>query len=413
MSGRGTMREVTETAATTSADRSAVISLGLLGALAFLVSADARVMDPLLPVIAADFRTSIAGAGLVVTGYTIPYGLFQLLYGPLGDRAGKLRVMGAALAVFAVGTAACGLASSLPLLVFLRFLTGMTAAAIIPLTLAYIGDNYPYRDRQAAIGRYLTAIALGQILGTSLGGTVADVISWRSIFLAYGLASLALAAVFWRATRTESTTDPLTPTARGPLISVLPYRRLLRQPMPRRVLAAVFVEGFCFSGGFVYLGASLRDRFDLAYAAIGAILAGFGVGALIYSRAVPHLLGRLGERGLVLLGGSLVGTCLIGLATIDGWLPAIPLVVVTGIGFYAIHGTLQTKATELAPGARGTAVSAFAFCLFVGQGLGAAAFGRLVERTGYDTAFVVSGLTVAALAAVFATRVLRPSSVMT
>jgi predicted MFS family arabinose efflux permease len=408
VSERGTTAEAA-TLPNETAGRRDLVSLGLLGALAFVVTADARVVDPLLPVIADDFTTSIATAGLAVSAYTIPYGLFQLFYGPLGDRAGKLRVMGAAAAVFAIGTAACGLAPSLPFLVLLRFLTGMTAAAIIPLSLAYIGDNYPYSDRQAAIGRYLTAIALGQILGTSLGGTVADILSWRLIFLTYGLASLALAAIFWRATRPFATLDAKGAAARGPLISLTPYRRLLQKPMARRVLATVFIEGFCFYGGFVYVGASLRDRFDLAYAAIGAILAGFGIGGLIYSRTIRYLLRRLGEPGLVLLGGSLVSTCMLALAVIGSWQLAIPLVILTGIGFYALHGTLQTKATELSPGARGTAVSAFAFCLFVGQGLGAATFGRLVDQSGYAPAFVVSGFAVAILAAIFALRVLTPA----
>jgi predicted MFS family arabinose efflux permease len=112
----------------------------------------------------------------------------------------------------------------------------------------------------------------------------------------------------------------------------------------------------------------------------------------------------------VLLGGSLMCGCLLALAAIRDWPPAIPLVIVTGIGFYAVHGTLQTKATELAPGARGTAVSAFAFCLFVGQGLGAAFFGAFVDRAGYPAGFVLSGAAVIVLATVFATRVLRPAS---
>jgi predicted MFS family arabinose efflux permease len=183
--------------------------------------------------------------------------------------------------------------------------------------------------------------------------------------------------------------------------------------MARWVLATVFIEGFCFNGAFVYVGASLRDRFDLAYAAIGAILAGYGVGGLIYSRAVRRLLGKLGERGLVLMGGALIGICLIGLATIESWQPAIPLVIVTGIGFFGLHGTLQTKATELSPGARGTAVSAFAFCLFLGQGLGAAAFGQIIDMTSYEVAFSISAITVATLAAVFAVRVLRPTRLAT
>ena len=57
------------------------------------------------------------------------------------------------------------------------------------------------------------------------------------------------------------------------------------------------------------------------------------------------------------------------------WIGIIIAVVAIGVGYYSFHGTLQTKATELSPTARGTAVALFAFSLFLGQGLGAAAMG--------------------------------------
>ena len=68
-----------------------------------MVSLDARVVAPLLPAIATDFETSIARAGYVVSGYLLPYGLFQLAYGPLADRFGKVRVSVYAMAAFSLG----------------------------------------------------------------------------------------------------------------------------------------------------------------------------------------------------------------------------------------------------------------------------------------------------------------------
>jgi MFS family permease len=146
------------------------VSRGVLGAAAFMVIADARVIDPLLHMIADDFKTGVGSAAVIVSAYTLPYGLFQLFYGPLGDRIGKLRVMTIAMGAFAVGTAMCAVVPNIVVLTLLRFLTGMIAAAVIPLSLAYIGDNFPYEERQAALGRYLGALVLGQILGGSLGG---------------------------------------------------------------------------------------------------------------------------------------------------------------------------------------------------------------------------------------------------
>src|SRR5947207_8377680 len=120
----------------------APVSLLLLGAAAFVVTADIRVVNPLLRVIASEFGADVGDTGWIVTAYTVPYGLFQLLYGPLGDRLGKLRVMTVTLALFAVGTAACGLAPGLATLALLRFLTGAAAAAMIPLALSPIGHGF-------------------------------------------------------------------------------------------------------------------------------------------------------------------------------------------------------------------------------------------------------------------------------
>ena len=74
-------------------------SLLVLGTAAFLVQADSRVVDPLLKLIAGDFQVTKEAASIALTLYAFAYGLFQLVYGPLGDRIGKLKVMAGALAL--------------------------------------------------------------------------------------------------------------------------------------------------------------------------------------------------------------------------------------------------------------------------------------------------------------------------
>ena len=88
-------------------------SLLVLGMAAFMVQADARVIDPLLHVVSTDFHTTPPSAAILISSYALPYGLFQLFYGPLGDRIGKLRVMAACLTVFAFGTFACAFVPNL------------------------------------------------------------------------------------------------------------------------------------------------------------------------------------------------------------------------------------------------------------------------------------------------------------
>jgi predicted MFS family arabinose efflux permease len=254
------------------------ISLLLLGAVSFMVMADMKAIDPLLRVIANEFGSSVGSTAAIVSAYTIPYGLFQLVYGPLGDRIGKLKVMTGAIGLFAIGTILCGFAPTLPWLILLRFLTGVFAAAIILLSLAYLGDSYPYAERQTAIGRYLSALMLGQVFSSTLGGIFAQYLGWREIFLLFG--GIAVTILLWKFTHKI----PVQQTATRPTGAAIlkPYLQLMAQPTVQIVITAVFIEGGFLFGSFAYMGAFISDRYQLPYLTIGLLLSGFGIGGLLY-----------------------------------------------------------------------------------------------------------------------------------
>ena len=121
--------------------------LPFLIALGFLVQVDVRMMTPLLPAIAQSLGTSVAAMGLAMTLYMLPYGLCQFFYGPLGDRLGAIRVVRWAAIGFGIGTLLTGQAQHVAWLGAVRFVTGVFAAAVIPLTFAYIGETVPYAKR--------------------------------------------------------------------------------------------------------------------------------------------------------------------------------------------------------------------------------------------------------------------------
>lgn len=388
----------------TTPQKPAAFSLALLGCTGFIVVADQRIINPLLPILAHEFHTDIGSAGSIVTAYTIPYGLFQLFYGPLGDRIGKERVMVAAMGTFAIGTVACAFAQSLVVLDLLRFATGAVAAAIFPLALAYVGDHFVYAERQRAVSSLLGAAALGTIMSTSMGGIVADFLTWRAIFCAYGLISLAVFILLWRASRTA---HEILRAPDGQRWSLKPYLRLIATPGPRLILLGVFAEGLFFFGAFAYLGAYLRDRFQLLYVIIGLILATYGIGNLLFSRTSRWLVRLLGERVEILIGGLTLSATLIGVAFLQNWPLFIPLLVLMGFGYGLIHTTLQTKATELTPNSRGTAVSLFAFSFFIGQGLGASFLGAVLTDTSYQWMFLIAGAPITLLALWLAWRLPR------
>ena len=200
----------------TVAARTDRASLVVLGAAAFMVQADARVIDPLLHAVATDFHTTPPAAAIIISSYALPYGLFQLLYGPIGDRVGKLRVMAACLAVFSVGTFACAFVPNIPVFAILRFLTGVVAAAVIPMSLGYIGDKVPYQDRQIALGRFMSALMIGQIAGSSLGGLFGQYLGWRYVFVVLGVCALGVSILLAReGTRHREPVNPERPLGRA------------------------------------------------------------------------------------------------------------------------------------------------------------------------------------------------------
>ena len=403
-------------------------SLLVLGMAAFMVQAEARVIDPLLHVIARDFHITPPAAAIVISSYALPYGLFQLLYGPIGDRLGKIRVMTACLAVFSFGTFACAFVPSIPVFAALRFATGVAAAAVIPMSLGYIGDKFPYGDRQIALGRFMSALMIGQIVGSTLGGVFGQYLGWRYVFVVFGAVALGVSGMLAREGRRypeerATTVRPLglailTVPLGGSLIFVgllgvlssifslaceaagagllvyalaTQYGGLLTLPTAPLVLGTVMIEGLFVFGGLSYLASSLTDRFGINYAYAGLMVAGFGCGGLIYSASVKNLVTGAGELGVLLIGGTLLGVGFVSIGLMPSWHWFIPSVVVLGMGYYTMHGTLQTRATELAPQARGTAISLFAFFFFLGQAAGPQLLGSVLKSRGYPAAFIVAG----------------------
>lgn len=365
----------------------------LLSAAGFIAVGIFRLSDPLLPNIADDFGTSVGGVGITLTAFTLGYALFQLAHGPLGDRLGKLRVITAALGLASLATVACAWADSITGLAALRFAAGMTAGAVTPLGMAHIGDTVAYDARQVTLARFFMAAIIGQMMAASIAGLFAEHFGWRSGFLAFGIAGLAVTACLWpvaaKAPRAE-------PHGAGRRVT---FAALLRDRPARILLGSAFLQG-CFIGGAVpYVGAYLRHDFGLDYATIGLVLISYGLGCLVYSVNVRRLMHGLGERGLVIAGGVLV---IAGYAVMMGagaWQHALPALVLVGLGFFCVQGVLQLKATEIAPQARGTALSSFVFSLFFGQGVGVFALGYLVDGPGYRVMFAAAAGAVALLTA--------------
>jgi predicted MFS family arabinose efflux permease len=379
-------------------------AIALLALAGFSGQAMVRASDSLLPQIAADIGTTIGAASIVVTAYAVTHGTVQLIIGPIGDRFGKFNSVAVACALSALTVLACGLAQSLTMLAIARIATALTAGWIIPLGMAFVGDVVPYDRRQQVLGRYLTGQISGQLFGQAAGGIIGDWLGWRAVFFVLA-AIFALAAIaLFRELAINPSTRPVMPAEERSRGFVADYSVVLSNAWARTVLFAAVVEAALMWGAFAYVGADLYLRFGLSFTLIGLIVAAFGIGGLIYAGLVPRLVGRFGQTGLATLGGLLVGAAYLALAFAPAWWIAPLAVVAVGLGFYMLHNTMQTNATQMAPQARGTAVALFSSALYVGQSLGVAAGSVLIDRAGGPAIFFIAALLLPVLGFWFAAR---------
>jgi predicted MFS family arabinose efflux permease len=112
---------------------------------------------------------------------------------------------------------------------------------------------------------------------------------------------------------------------------------------------------------------------------------------MLYMAVARRLIPRLGERGLALMGVSILGVSVIVLALTPWWALALPASWMAGFGFFMFHNTMQTNATQMAASARGTGVSMFALALFMGQSVGVLVAAALLERIGSAMVMLLGG----------------------
>lgn len=356
-------------------------AVDLLAIASFFSGAALRICDGLLPRLAADFAITPGTAGQVVLTFSVAYGISQLLFGPLGDRYGKARVICAALAGSALGALACALAPGFEALVRLRVLWGIAAAGVIPLAIAWIGDAVPYEQRQATLARLLLGTLSGMTFGQLAGGFFADSpLGWRGAFAALCVGYVVMSLLLLARLRRIPSVPPV--RGAGRLAFLRQMGSVLAQPWARVVVLVVFAEGVFLNGPMAFLPSYLHQRFGLSLTAASGLISLFAIGGLLYAMMARHVVRRLGERRMVLAGGAILGLGFLAwYATPLAWVAA-PVALVVGFGAYLFHNTLQTNASQMAPDQRGSGMALFAFCFFNGQAIGVSLAGTAYDHGG-------------------------------
>ena len=154
---------------------------------------DQTILATALPTIASDLGT-LADVSWVVSAYVVASAATIPVWGKLGDRLGRKRVLEVSLALFLAASAICGLAGSLTMLVAARAVQGAAAGGLMTLAMAAVGDLVSPRERARYQGYIAAVFALATVAGPLAGGLLTEQVSWRWVFyvnLPLGLAALA------------------------------------------------------------------------------------------------------------------------------------------------------------------------------------------------------------------------------
>jgi predicted MFS family arabinose efflux permease len=389
-----------------SVPRSAFIALALA---AFGSGMSMRVADPMLVRLSTEFSHSIGEVSAVITVFSVAYGLAQLLFGPLGDRYGKYLVIAVACFVCSFTSLLCAAAQNFSTLVMARLLAGASCAALIPLSMAWIGDVVSYAERQPVLARFMIGLILGNGVGVFVGGLCADHLDWRIPFVLISV-SFFIAGGYLMQLRRQLPKHALSKEAQhdegiGYVADSLlrSFKKVLQIAWARVVLLSVFIEGALVFGTLAFIPTILHLRLGLSLTAAGSMVMLFGVGGLGFALFAPLLVRVLGEQWLIRLGVSMMCGAMLTIGFSLTWYLSLPACFVFGLGFYMMHNTLQTNATQMAPERRGAAVAAFASCYFFGQAVGIGFTGYLLEKVDpaqlsvwFATALLITGLWFAA-----------------
>ena len=346
-----------------------------------------RALDPVIPQISHDLAVAPDTAALLAAAFAFPYGFIQPVLGPVADFVGKPKVMTFCVVLLLAMALVGAFAPNFPILFGSRVLAGAACGGMFPIAMALVGDLVPIARRQLALARLLAATITGTLMGSAIGGVVADILHWRAIFLVFGsvgLIALVAALVGFR---------DLPPAKSQPFdLWALPqrFRAIFSDLRARTCYSAVALEGVFLFGLFPYVALLLFAAGEERASIAGIVIAFFAVGGVLYALSVRWLLPWFGQKRLMQGGGVLIALGLVTLAFAPPWQVQCLAFLMIGLGFYMLHGSIQVFVTELAPSMRSSGVAFHSFSFFGGQAIGPIVFGFGLATLGQTQSVLIS-----------------------
>ncbi len=338
-----------------------------------------------LPSLGNEFSVPVSTVQLTLSLFVMGFGSAQLIVGPLSDRFGRRPVLLAGLALYLVASAACGLSSSIQLLITARFVQALGCCSAVMIARAIVRDAYAPEHSARVIARASTWISVAPIVGPILGSVMQVNFGWRAAFVVLGFFSAALLiASILRLPETNEHKDPQATNFVGLMAN---YRLVLgAREFWIHVLPAALSYGSIFmfiSGSPFVLIRILGVPVEWFGVCFGLAVSGYMTGTLVCRRLLMTISGKQALR--IGTACSLGGGIYFLLATLLGWwhwsmvvLAMFITMVAHGINFPVTQAGAVApfaKQAGTAAGLMGAIMMAFAF--IVGSIVGATHNGTL------------------------------------
>jgi predicted MFS family arabinose efflux permease len=367
--------------------------LGILCTGFFLIDFDLVVINPLLLPVSQHFSVSLGSATLALTAYLLLFGIMQPVHGIVSDAIGRVRVLRIALVGLSAGNLLAGFAPSLALLVTGRAIAGAFGAAIIPVTMAYVGDRVAMQHRQRTMATLMSCSALGAAAATIAAGVLTELLNWRPAVLMVAVAAPLLALLYGRLPEVVPSRDGQ-PDARSRI------RQVLNTGWLRFLIGFTFVEGAAMVGFFNFFNAALQVHGKSILVA-GLVTSTYGLAAVAGGIGVRVFDTRLSGTAMLGAGVAMLAVGYLVAAVSQSILAILMASVLAGLALAVGQSALQAWVLEATPPeVRGTAASLVACAVFTGAAVSTGAVGGLASEGRFGLLFSIAVIAAGSVAIV-------------
>jgi MFS family permease len=350
---------------------------------------------PLLPFIRSEFDLDYTKAALVVSAFSVPYGFSQLPGGWLADRFGARRLILIGISGVALAGLVVGLSTSYTMLLVVLFVMGALGGGYHPSAPAAIAQVTEPRHRGRALGFHMIGGSASFFLAPLAAGAIAAVWGWRAPFIALAVPAIGYGVVFYvllgrrqRAARELSPCAPAARAASGPdTPDKIDWTRMVTFLILASVSSAFVLAVIAFIPLYIVdvHGYAERDG-----AAAVALFYSTGLWAAV---AGGYLSDRIGRVRVVVLFGILAGPALAVLDLSGSMVALMALVLFLGAGHYVRSPAAEAYIVGHTPvGKHSTVLGVYFFGSIEASGVLAPAVGFLIDRYGFHTSFLLSGI---------------------